>query len=110
MALWRNGRRSGLKIRRPQGCPGSSPGRATKVECRFGLSPVRYCFDSSFGNLSKGGEMKLTFDSACECLRSVLPETETNALISAAVELKEDTRSASELAIEFGVPSTLVEG
>ena len=54
--------------------------------------------------------MKLTFDSACECLRSVLPETETNALISAAVELKEDKRSASELAIEFGVPKTLVKG
>ncbi len=26
---WRNGRRSGLKIRRPQGCEGSNPSSGT---------------------------------------------------------------------------------
>lgn len=30
MGLWRNGRRSGLKIRSPKGRPGSSPGSPTK--------------------------------------------------------------------------------
>lgn len=54
--------------------------------------------------------MKLTFDSARECLREFLPKEEIDSLIPVAIELRDDPRSARELADEFDVPVNIVEG
>jgi hypothetical protein len=52
----------------------------------------------------------MSFDSAAQTARKILTRREASALIRVAVEMANDSRSAADLATEFGVPVAVVEG
>lgn len=52
----------------------------------------------------------MSFDAAAQTSREILSAREADALIDCAVEQRADSRSAADLAAEFGVPVAVVEG